>query len=199
MELHIDPKPFADIAKKYEKGLGQLPYAFSRTLNSAAQKTRTGLIEETWPNSIQQRNTSFMKAALTTKGASASKTNLSVTIYDKLGRVDLVAHDAGGTKTPHGARFAIPLKGSVRRGAHGVYAGQTPRAIIASTPARALRLTQRGLFVGEGGRLHLKYSFQPHAYQPADVKFTSDFQRNFARHFEEEFFTNFFKALDTAW
>jgi hypothetical protein len=52
---------------------------------------------------------------------------------------------------------------------------QRPSAIIAKTPKRALRVTSRGIFIGQGGRLHLIYSLRPQLQQPADVPFYQDF------------------------
>ena len=51
----------------------QVPFALSIALNKAADITRGLLIEQTWPQHVHVRNTSFIAAALTTKDARASK------------------------------------------------------------------------------------------------------------------------------
>ena len=54
-------------------------------------------------------------------------------------------------------RLAIPPTGAVARSSSGVRKNQRPRAIVLNTPKRALRITDKGIFVGKGGRLHLMY------------------------------------------
>ena len=49
--------------------------------------------------------------------------------------------------------------------------------MIARTPKRALRITRKGIFVGENGRLKLKYVFAPAAQISKDVPFYEDFER----------------------
>lgn len=151
----------------------QLPFVMSTLLNDGAFKARQVLVSQTWPRSVTVRNTSFLGAALQVN--KSNKANLRVEIFDRLNRANLQAHAKGGTK-PSRKRLAIPLPGSVRYGVHGIPARQRPKGVIARTPARALRITQRGIFVGKGGRLHLKYSFKPSATQPKDVPFYEDFE-----------------------
>src|ERR1019366_4021305 len=79
--------------------------------------------------------------------------------------------------TPRIAHLAIPVSGKLVRGMRGIAKGQRPKALIASTPKRALRITSKGIFVGEGGRLNLMYAFKTSVTQPEDVHFEEDFQR----------------------
>jgi hypothetical protein len=101
-----------------------------------------------------------------------------VRIYDVLGnRGHLLEHARGGTERPFKSRmFAIPSQDAkVRRTARGISQRDTPSAIIANTPKRALRVTPGGIFVGKAGRLHLIYSFKAQVTQPKDVPFYEEF------------------------
>jgi hypothetical protein len=174
MEIQLK---FDDFTRKaYDLGMAQdqVSFALSRALNNAAVNARRVLTEVTWPTSVDVHNPSFMRAALST--IFSTKSDLRVVIYDRLGRADLAGHAWGGTKLPRGRQLAIPLKGKFQRGSHGIPKGQRPRALIASTPKRALRITAKGIFIGAGGRLNLQYSFKSSATQPADVPFEASFQ-----------------------
>jgi hypothetical protein len=161
-------------AKTLNGAMDQAPFALSLALNDAVKNARQVLVQDTWPHHVSQRNSSFIGRALRTNFA--VKNNLRVEIYDDLGRANLKLHASGGTERPRNGRFAIPPKGSVVRGARGVRKSQQPAAIIARTPKRALRVTSRGIFVGEVGKLKLKYSLLASAIQPADVPFQEVFE-----------------------
>jgi hypothetical protein len=68
----------------------------------------------------------------------------------------------------------VPLKGWARLGPRGIAPLQKIQAIIANTPKRALRITPQGLFVGENGRLQLRYSWKQQVVQPKRVPFYED-------------------------
>jgi hypothetical protein len=172
-ELRLDLTAFERQARQFGDALDQVPYGMSLALNRAATNTRQALVQDTWPGHVKQRNSGFIGRALRTQFA--TKHDLRIEIYDALGRAHLKLHDAGGTKRARG-RLAIPPAGAVTRTSTGVRKNQRPRAIIASTPARALRITPKGIFIGKGGRLQLMYAFKTTAAQPADVPFTDDFR-----------------------
>ena len=168
---------FSDfLAKANELGAAadQVPYALSRTFNTAVQNARRVLTEATWPSAVEVHNTGFIRRALRTKFS--TKSDLRVLIYDDLHRANLAGHAYGDTKTPRGTHLAIPPKGLFPRGSSGIAKGNRPRALIAKTPKRALRITDRGIFIGEGGRLRLQYGFRSSANQPADVPFEDAFR-----------------------
>jgi hypothetical protein len=145
-------------------------------MNQAAFDTRRKLVQETWPRAVTVRNRNFLNAKLHVDVS--NKHDLTVTIRELPSSVSLAHHAEGGVKVPEKARnLSIPPSGTVVRTARGVRADQRPRAILANTPKRALRVTSRGIFVGSGGRLHLKFAFKPSAQQPADVPFHADFER----------------------
>jgi hypothetical protein len=175
ISIEIDPTPFLERTKELRAKADQLPFVLSRLLNNAAFNARRVLIETTWPSHVQVRNKAFLGAAL--RVDTSTKTDLEVRIYDVLrNRGHLLEHAKGGVERPFRSRvFAIPAPGRVRRTAHGVSQRDTPAAIIARTPKRALRVTSRGIFVGEAGRLHLIYSLKPQISQPQDVPFYDDF------------------------
>jgi hypothetical protein len=195
LELRFNTFDFEMRARELEGAIDQVPYALALTLNRAAQNTRRVLIESTWPTHVQQRNSSFIGRALRTKWA--TKANLVVEIYDDLGRANLVLHAKGGVRVPHGgrSRLAIPPDGSVTRTGRGVRASQRPKAIIAKTPKRALRITSKGIFVGEGGRLHLKYAFKQSAEVPRDVPFYDDFRSTMAIELRTSFAAAMARAM----
>lgn len=152
----------------------QVPFAVSKAFNTALTNTRRVLTENTWPSAVEVHNKSFLTAAL--RVSYSNKTDLRGSIYDTLHRANLAGHAYGDTKTPRGTHLAIPPKGLFPRGSSGIAKGNRPRALIAKTPKRALRITPKGIFIGEGGRLHLQYAFKSSANQPADVKFEDDFK-----------------------
>jgi hypothetical protein len=70
--------------------------------------------------------------------------------------------------------------------------------LSANTPKRALRITSRGVFVGQGGRLHLKYSFKSTAAQPADTPMYEDFRYTVESGMRTGFGDAFRRAMQTA-
>jgi hypothetical protein len=194
VEIIFDMSAFEKEAKALGGALEQVPFALSKALNRAALETRSALITDTWPSHVHVRNPGFLGAALRTNFS--SKNNLQVEIYDRLGRASLVLHNEGGTKTPRGSNFAIPI--GVQRGARGVPKGQRPQAIIAKTPKRALRITNKGIFIGADGVLHLVYAFSPSTNQPADVPFDKDFARYLSKAVESSFPEALLYAMLTA-
>jgi hypothetical protein len=118
------------------------------------------------------RNASFMRAAL--RRINSTKHNLTVEVYDALHRGHLKEHAIGGTKTPKGGHLAVPI--DVSLGSSGVRKSDRPSALIARTPRRALRITRRGIFVGKGGKLHLKYALRSSIPIPADTPFYEEFE-----------------------
>jgi hypothetical protein len=175
MEIRIDTRQFEQRIKELGANFDQLPFVLSQLINNAAFNARRVLVETTWPSHVQQRNKGFIGAALRVQ--TSNKSNLTAIIYDVLdNRGHLYEHAWGGTERPFRARlFAVPMPGTVDRGAHGIVPRDRPSAIIAKTPKRALRVTSRGIFIGQGGRLHLIYSLRPQLQQPADVPFYQDF------------------------
>ena len=174
MEIQLNFDDFTRKAKELGMAQDQVPFALSKSLNRAAVNARRVLTETTWPTSVEVRNQGFMRAALST--IFSTKADLRIVIFDQLGRADLAGHAFGGTKMPRGSHLAIPPPGLFTRGARGIAKSDRPVAIISRTPRRALRITQKGIFVGRGGRLHLQYIFRSSAVQPADVPFEADFQ-----------------------
>jgi hypothetical protein len=74
----------------------------------------------------------------------ATKSDLTVAIYDRLGRGNLALHAKGGVSGPKTARrFAIPSP-EIRRGARGVVSRDKVRALIDRYPRRSLRVTKTG-------------------------------------------------------
>jgi hypothetical protein len=167
--ITFEMRGIKELADQLKVAHDQIPYATAKALNDAAFRTRDRLIAA-WPQHVTARNTGFIRSALHIE--KASKHDLTVRIVETPSSVSLERHAAGGTKRPlHSRNLAIPPKGSVQYGPRGVRSDQRPGAILRNTPKRALRVTSKGIFVGEGGRLHLKYTFTPSAHQPKDIPF----------------------------
>jgi hypothetical protein len=173
IEVQFKMSEFERAAQGIGASIDQIPFAISVAMNRAAQLTRETLISETWPGHVTVRNRNFIRRALRTKFA--TKRDLSVAIYDDLGRAHLKEHADAGVKRARG-RLAIPQPG-IRRTSRGVAASDRPKQLIAKTPKRALRITQKGIFVGVNGRLQLKYVFAGQAQIRKDVPFREDFAR----------------------
>ena len=170
--IKLDFSEFERKAAELSAAADQIPFALSRALNQAAEDAQTVLIVSTWPKSVNVRNASFMRAAL--RRINSTRHNLTVEVYDSLHRANLQKHAIGGTKSPKGAHLAVPI--DVSLGSSGVRKSDRPAALIARTPRRALRITRRGIFVGKGGRLHLKYALRSSIPIPADTPFYEDFE-----------------------
>jgi hypothetical protein len=176
MQITFDTSSVADVARQLDVMADQIPFAMSKALNKAVFAAREVLTTQTWPHHVTQRRANFPSAVL--RVDVSDKHNLTVAIREQDSAApSLTLHAEGGTKIPHKAkRFAIPSKGWVVRTGTGVRSDQTPRAVIQRTPKRALRITDKGIFVGEGGRLHLRFSFKSTAQQSKDVPFFKDFE-----------------------
>jgi len=172
IELQINAADFERMTKQLGAALDQLPFDLSRAMNVAVTNTRQVLVRQTWPGAITQCNAAFLNAALRIKFS--TKRDLQVEIYDVMGRAHLALHAHSGVKRAR-SRLAIPQKGRIVFTSQGPRKSQTPKAIIANTPKRALRITPKGIFVGAGGRLNLMYSFATSARIRADVPFERDF------------------------
>lgn len=152
----------------------QLPFAISNTLNETMFKdTRPQIIGPTWSNAFTVRNTGLARASMRVEKASKGK--LSAGVFDALGKADLQRHATGGAKT-HSGTLAIPNRARVKLHARG----KSPwaRELDRKVPKRALRVIRgKGIFVGEGGRLHLVFSFSESASLDKRFAFYEDFTR----------------------
>lgn len=155
----------------------QIPYIMATTLNMAAENTRSYLIETTWPSSVTVRNRSFMNAALTTKGSRATKGDLTVEIYDKIGRANLFLHAKGRHAPGEGRQPLDPVVGQRaaderRRRADAAAAEEFTEQL----QARALHLPTSGPIDTQGeNRIKLMYSLRPSVPIRQDVPFYKDF------------------------
>lgn len=196
LKIEFDMRDFERKAAEIGGAIDQIPFALANAMTSAAFKAREVLVNETWPSHVQQRNRAFIRRALRIE--KARKGDLRVEIYDDLGRGNLQLHAKGGTRSAHSRRLAIPPSGTAQRKAGGaIKAGALPKALIAKTPKRALRITPKGIFVGEGGRLRLKYVFKPSASIDKDVPFYEDFQRVMREEVAATFPASMRRAMQT--
>lgn len=174
--LSLDMRDIERVASDLRASRDQIPYAMSRALNDSLRIARNVIVKETWPQHVDVFAASFMNSHL--RMVFSTKSALTAAIVETPSSVSMQRLAEGGTKQPTTAKeLAIPPLGedTRERTSHGRKI--TPRMVIQRTPKRALRITAKGIFVGSGGRLHLKYAFKPRANQPKHVPFYQDFQR----------------------
>lgn len=200
--LTFDTRDFARQARRMDALANQIPFALAQALNASAEVARKRLIEDTWPEHVEARNRSFLRAALTTKGERATKRRLRVVVYDRLGRGSLALHDRGGTKNPRGKAIAVPSADlQARRTGKGVPKGLRPRNLPATGPSgtfvRGDVLYQR-VGTGKSRGLKLMYVLRPTVPVRADVPFHSDFERIMRWTMPVQFGLTMRKAMATA-
>lgn len=181
----------------------QVPYATSRALNESATKIKEFLANVTWPEHVHKRRPNFPAVALHIDYS--TKYDLQVTIRDTLQRGHLYELTYGGTKIPYGQHLAIPI---IDGGAYpfsfnsggGIAQKDHPAEIIATTPKRALRITEKGIFIGGlvRGQLRMVYALKRDANIPKQVPFDQEFERFFCEEFERQFPYQLAMAMVTA-
>jgi hypothetical protein len=175
-KIEIDYREMEEAAVRIGAFADQVPYALSLALNRAADVTRNLLIRTTWPQHVQQRNASFIAASLTTKDSRASKTSLSVELYDKLQRGNLVMQSKGGTRSPQGgSNLAVPAS-SVPKGARGVPTRLRPKKL-----PTALRKGDVLYARDKKGKLTLLYVLKHQTKIPKRVPFYEDYAMSMSR------------------
>lgn len=174
VSVEFNVKDMIAAAHRVNGAVDQIPYVLSNLLNDGAFKTRQVLVESTWPTHVQVRNQRFISAALQVD--KANKHNLEVAVYDRLGHGHLMAHAEGGMKQVSGPHIAIPNQNVIRITGHGVSQPNRPKALIARTPKRALRIKNNMIFIGKHGRLELQYLLRASAKIKKSVPFNEDFK-----------------------
>jgi hypothetical protein len=170
--LTIDTREFERKAEELGATADQMDFILSFALNKAAIEARSQLVERTWPKAIKQRNPTFIKAALRIEFS--KKSDLTVSIYDRLQRAQLKRHAEGGTKLPKGRNLAIPTR-NVRVGAHGVAKRMRPKNLPKDkTFVKNGKILQR---VGgtKSKKVKVLYILKPSVHIKKDVPFYADF------------------------
>ena len=98
----------AEVTKRIQSYRNQIPYATAQALNSTAFDIRKEIVTNTWPSSVNVRNSRFMNAAL--RILPAKKTSLTAVVFDMLKREYLARLDKSGTKIPMGNHLAVPAR-----------------------------------------------------------------------------------------
>lgn len=200
MQIDLDFRQFRDKAR--QMGIfadDQLPFAIANTLNLAMLGpggARDHIVQTTFPRSFDVHNRNFARAAFNVK--KASKADLSVELFDRLKRGHLEKHAGGGTKQARGS-LALPnwRQGRIARTASG--SKPRPMKIKVKNPTRALRVVKgKGIFVGEGGRLHALYWFRKQGRLEKRFPFYEEFARVAKRQVEHHFPQQIQRAIDTA-
>jgi hypothetical protein len=176
LKIEIDYKELEAAAIRIGAAADQVPYAIALAMNRAADVTRSLLINATWPQHVQQRNSSFIAASLTTRDARASKGSLAVEIYDKLDRGNLQKQAKGGDRTPRGgSNLAVPLS-NVPRTSRGVPARLRPKNL-----PTAVRKKDALYARDKKGKLRLLYILKPQTKIPKRVPFYEDYEASMWR------------------
>jgi len=193
----------ADFRKKaHQMGIfaeDQLPYAISRSLNETMNKdVRNQIIGPTWQRAFKVRNTGLPRASIRTEFSSKGQRPWSAGLYDALRKANLGVHAQGGARPREGSTLAIPnQRGRVVLHAKGrkPWARQVPRMVA----PRALRVIKgKGIFVGEGGRLHAWYWFRGNAQLRKRFMFYEDFKRRTETALPQKFSIYIQQAIATA-
>ena len=189
--LDIDYSDFEAFAKRMNVAEDQIPFAVALAMNRSADVTRNFLIRATWPQHVEQRNNSFIAASLTTKDARANKRSLSVEIYDKLDRGNLLLQAEGGTRTPHGgSSIAVPAS-DVPRTSRGVPQRLRPRNITNTFKKNGV------LYQRRGKRLKLIYTLKAATKLPKRVPFKEDYAASMSRELNRTLPMAFERAMAT--
>lgn len=176
-KVEFDYSQLEQVSQRLGASVDQIPYSLALAMNEAADVTRRFLITQTWPQHVTQRNSSFISASLTTKGAKADKYSLAVEIYDKLDRGNLQMQAKGGYRTPvNGSNLAIPVS-TIHRGARGVPARFRPKTLGTKAFKMGDGLYQRD----KKGKLRLLYTLKASTVIPKRVPFYEDFASSMSR------------------
>ena len=174
--VEMDFSDLEQAAKNLGASTDQIPFALALSLNNAADITRKLLITATWPQHIHQRNASFISASLTTRGARANKSDLTVEIYDKLNRGNLEMQSLGGVRAPKGgSNLAIPVS-TINRTSKGVPARLRPKNL-----PTAVRKGDALYARDKKGKLRLLYVLKTATKIPKRVPFYEDFALSMQR------------------
>lgn len=195
MSIQFDFSQLQRAAEKVGARADQIPYALSLALNEAADVTRKVLITETWPRHVTVRNRSFMQASLTTRGARANKSMLSVEIYDRLNRGNLVMQEKGCVRQAKGGSMAIPITGVIKRGARGVPQSQRPKNLKGAFRKGDVILQRMG---GKSKKVRVVYALKKTTRIPARVPFHRDFATSMERELRVAIPMAVKKAMATA-
>lgn len=180
----------------------QLPFAIANTLNDTMfQDTRPQIIGPTWAASFVTRNKGLPRASINV--LKASKAALTAGVFDALHKADLAKHAEGGEKT-HAGRLAIPNRAVVKLTAQGKLPWardlekKFPKHMARGHLVPSVQKTAKGLFVGQGGKLVLFFSFSGSAHLNKRFKFYEDFKRVSLRGITTRFPAQVQRAVATA-
>lgn len=170
----------------------QLPFAMSQTMNSAIKGVRKRIVQKSWPQSVEVRNKRFMTAAL--RMEFAKKRNLTVRLYDKLGRDYLERLTSGGRKTGQQHRLAIPASGGPKRTASGrIPKARKPRQILNQKKSFIVK-TKRGteiIATRKGPKKNTKIVPQYILKKSAQIKKQFDFYEDAKQTFSQKISRDF--------
>ena len=175
--IRFDLRDFQRVAKNLDAYADQIPFALAQAMNDGLKAAREEIIQKTWPEHVQVRNSRFMSVAL--RREFANKRTLRVALYDNLGRGNLLLHETGGSRKPLGTAMAVPNKANLqpRRRAGGVPKGLRPKALPNSFKKQGKFGTEVIYQRTKKGPLKLMYSLERSTPVKAEVPFHADFER----------------------
>lgn len=194
-ELRFGMAAFSVAAADVAAVAKQMPFALSRTLNTAAFATRDFLVKDTWPKHVTVRDPNFIRNALRVERSTKSNLVVAVTTEGSTAgqRAHLKLHDTGGTKVGKG-RLALPDRKILgRRSSKGMPKGLRPAALPNSF--RKGDVIYQRVGGKKGKRLRLMYTLKQTAPVRADVPFTSEFERTMRFEVVKAFPVEMAKAL----
>lgn len=144
----------------------QVPFGFSRALNSTAFAVRKDTVERVWPRDFKMRNASFPRRLFSVT-QKATKRDLVAVVGQTLDRDYVETQATGGTKKPRGGMIAIsPTPEAIRTGSGAVKSSFKPRNL------KGAFKTSKGIFVRDReGDLHKAFSLVPQARIPKRFTF----------------------------
>lgn len=127
--MNINMTSNASAVQKAMQGFSkQFPYAMSQALNDTAFAVRKQIVERTYPEAFNVRNSVLPKTMFQVE--KANKKKLQAAVFDRLKKDYMVDQAKGGIKTPRGSNITIPGKDLKQRAKGGVTKANRPRNLL---------------------------------------------------------------------
>lgn len=187
----------------------QIPFVTAQAINSTAFDVRKKIVEDTYKDAFDVKNTRFPSFATkpvkkaNKKKLIASVGNLGKKVFDYL-----ELHAEGGTKKPRGRHIAIPSRDLRDEFPDKIPKRQRPKAIMKKKggiifktgkgiPIIAYRKPKRGKR-GKAGDLEIKYILIKKAKIDKEFKFYEDARKKAVKVYERNWKKQFARAIRSA-
>ena len=129
MVVSVNMTSNANVISKALQGLSkQFPFAMAGALNDTAFAVRTKIVEQTYPEAFNVKNSILPKTMFRVE--KASKKKLKAAVFDRLNKDFMSRQATGGIKRPSGQNLAIPGRDMKLRSKGGVTKGNQPRNLL---------------------------------------------------------------------